>query len=399
MPNLTELGLKRPNVESAAPPRVAPPSAAATSPKPVAMAQAQPQPIAEPTSDKRGDALAKFLDRLMDVLGQLAPDSDPGELDTFRDRIHEYRVAIADPGRRSDVTTVADVCIATCRRYLETSRTYHGEREKEITEVITILQDAAKLSMGSSADFHAQVIASSDRFTALSGLEDIRDLRKRIGDEVGTLKRAVAEKQHRDETAYTQLTSRVETLQKKLSDMEVEATMDALTCVGNRRRFQLSLTRMVAQAQQAGVPLSLAMVDVDHFKKINDTHGHPIGDRVLLCVAQKLSKAVRQTDVVARYGGEEFALLLANVTAGDVESRLKQLLVEISASSYEYDVLGRKEKVTFTVSCGLTDFTPGETEDDFVKRADEALYEAKRKGRNRLISRKRSILGRVLSWG
>ena len=395
MSNLTELGLKRPGAEHAAPPPPAPPPAGAASSKPVAV----PQSATEPISEKRGEALAKFLDRLLDVLSQLAPDSDAGEIDTFRDRMHEYRVAVADPTRRSDVATVADVCIATCRRYLEGSRTYRGEREKEITEVITILQEAAKLTVGDSASFHALVIASSERYTALSGLDDIRDMRKRIGDEVGTMRRAVAEKQHRDDTAYSQLTSRVETLQKKLSDMEVEATMDALTCVGNRRRFQLSLTRMVAQAQQAGVPLSLAMVDVDHFKKINDVHGHPIGDRVLLCVAQKLAKAVRQTDVVARYGGEEFALLLANVTAGDVESRLKQLLVEIAASSYEYDVLGRKEKVTFTVSCGLTDFTPGESEDDLVKRADEALYEAKRKGRNRLVSRKRSILGRVLSWG
>ncbi len=394
MANLTELGLKRPSAENAPPPP-APSSAATASSKPGPV----PQPVSAPVSDKRGDGVAKFLDRLMDVLSQLAPDSDPGELDTFRDRMHEYRVAVADPTRRSDVAAVADVCIATCRRYLEGSRAYRGEREKEITEVITILQEAAKLSMGDSASFHEKVLASSERFTALSGLDDIRDLRKRIGDEVGTLRRAVAEKQHRDDTAYSQLTSRVETLQKKLSDMEVEATMDALTCVGNRRRFQLSLTRMVAQAQQASVPLSLAMVDVDHFKKINDVHGHPIGDRVLLCVAQKLAKAVRQTDVVARYGGEEFALLLANVTASDVESRLKQLLVEIAASSYEYDVLGRKEKVTFTVSCGLADFTPGESEDDFVKRADEALYEAKRKGRNRVVSRKRSIIGRVLSWG
>ena len=395
MSNLTELGLKRPNAESVAPRPPAPPPAAAVSAKPVAVLE----PVSAPASDQRGDALAKFLDRLMEVLSQLAPDSDAGELDTFRDRMHEYRVAVGEPRRRSDVATVADICVATCRRYLEGARTYRGEREKELTELISILQEAAKLSVGDSASFHAQVLATSDRFTALSGLEDIRDMRKRIGDEVGTMRRAVAEKQHRDETAYSQLTSRVETLQKKLTDMEVEATMDALTCVGNRRRFQLSMTRMVAHAQQAGVPLSLAMVDVDHFKKINDVHGHPIGDRVLLCVAQKLAKAVRQTDVVARYGGEEFALLLANVSAVDVEARLKQLLVEIAASSYEYDVLGRKEKVTFTVSCGLTDFTPGDTEDDFVKRADEALYDAKHKGRNRLVSRKRSILGRVLTWG
>lgn len=414
MAELTELGLMRPDAPAPQPPAAAPPRPPAAAPAPHAapappppaapVAPARPAPAAAQSradvpSDRKTEAFATFLDRVLDVLARLAPDSDAGQLDAFQEQIKGYRQAFADPQRRSELSSIGDACVATCKRYLEGSRDYRGEREKELTEVISILREAAKLSVGDSANFHAQVLASGERFNAIAGLDDIRDLRKRIGDEVGTLRRAVAEKQQRDESAYTQLTSRVETLQKKLSDMEVEATMDPLTCVGNRRRFQLSLTRMIAQANQAGVSLSLAMVDVDHFKKINDTHGHPIGDRVLVLVAQKLAKAVRQTDVVARYGGEEFALLLANVSAADVESRLKNLLTEIAATAYEYDILGRKEKVAFTVSCGLTDLIAGESEDDFVKRADEALYEAKRKGRNRLISRKRSLIGRVLSWG
>jgi diguanylate cyclase len=349
--------------------------------------------------DRRPDGFARLLDRVLDVVGQLAPDSDSGQLDAFRERIQEHRQALGDERGRSDVASIADACVATCRTYLEGARIYHHEREKEFNEVIAILRDAAKITVGDSASFHAQLLESANRFTACAALDDIRDLRRRMGDEVGSLRRVVVEKQQRDEHAYNQLTSRVETLQKKLSDMEAEATMDPLTRVGNRRRFQLSLSRMVAQSQQTGAPLSLAMFDVDHFKNINDTHGHPIGDRVLLCVAQKLAKAVRNTDVVTRYGGEEFALLLSSVGAADVESRLKQLIVEIAGGAYEYEVMGRKEKVRFTVSGGLTDFIADEHEDDFVKRADEALYEAKRKGRNRLVCRKRSLINRVLSWG
>jgi diguanylate cyclase len=405
MANLTELGLKRSSV-TAAPSPPSPPSPARTpaavTPVPTAVQAQSPasaQTAVEPLDARRHELLSTFIDRLIEVLGLLAPDSERGELDEFRQLIQGYRQTIADPTRVAELPTVTEECIATCRRYLEGSRSYRTEREKELGELISILQEATKLSVGDSETFHAQVIASSERFTALAGLDDIRDLRRRIGDEVGTLRRAVAEKQQRDESTYTQLTSRVETLQKKLSDMEVEATLDPLTLVGNRRRFQLALTHMVAHSKQTGTPLSLAMVDVDHFKLINDKHGHPIGDRVLLCVAQKLAKAVRQTDVVARYGGEEFAMLLANVSAADVESRLKALLVDIGASAYEYDVLGRKEKIVFTVSAGLADFNPNESEEDFVKRADEALYEAKRRGRNRLVARRRSIIGKVLSWG
>ena len=395
MSNLTELGL-RTGAAAAPPPPPPPPDIPVLVPDvtPAALAVAEPLPV----SDQRGEFLVLFLDKLMDVLAQLAPDSDAGQLEGFRERIQAYRQMLG-ASQISDLPIITEDCVATCRRYLEGAKTYRGEREKELAEVISILQEAAKLTVGDSSDFNAQVLATSERFTALAGLDDIREMRRRIGDEVGSLKRAVEEKQRRDESTYTQLTSRVETLQKKLSDMEVEATMDPLTCVGNRRRFQLSLTRMVAHAKQTNTPLSLAMVDVDHFKAINDRHGHPIGDRVLLLVAQKLAKAVRQTDIVARYGGEEFAMLLANVSARDVEGRLKQLLMDIGASAYEYDALGKRESVSFTVSCGLADYNQEESEDDFVKRADEALYEAKRKGRNRLSARRRSIIGKVLSWG
>ncbi len=408
MSELTELGLKRP-IEREPEPTPAPvPAPAPAAAAAAAAAERRSAPVehaspaaktVEPFVDRRPEGFAMFLDRLMEVLEQLAPESDVGELDTFRSRIREYRIVINDPRRRAEMPEVTDACIGLCRSYLEGSRLYHAEREKELTELISILRDAAKLSVGDSAEFHAQVLASSDRFIKISELENIRELRKRMGDEVGNLRRAVADKQQKDEQAYAQLTLRVETLQKKLAEMEVEATLDPLTKVGNRRRFQTALTRLVSNAHDSGGQLSLAMIDVDHFKQINDTHGHPIGDRVLLAVAQCIAKGVRGSDVVARYGGEEFAVLLPNANAGEVEPRFKQLLLDIAASCYEYDVLGRKEKVRFTVSCGLVDLESGENEDALVKRADEALYEAKKKGRNRVIARKKSLLGRVLAWG
>ena len=396
MSELTELGLKRPLARESEPS----PLDGVSAPTQVRPGSAAPSAKAvEPFVDRRPEGFAMFLDRLMEVLEQLAPESDVGELDAFRSRIREYRLVINDPRRRGEMPEVTDACIGLCRSYLEGARLYHAEREKELAELISILRDAAKLSVGDSTEFHAQVLASSDRFVKISELENIRELRRRIGDEVGNLRCVVAEKQQKDEQAYAQLTRRVETLQKKLAEMEVESTLDPLTKVGNRRRFQTALTRLVTNAHESGAQLSLAMIDVDHFKQINDTHGHPIGDRVLLAVAQCIAKGVRGSDVVARYGGEEFAVLLPNAAAGEVETRFKQLLLDIAASSYEYDVLGRKERVRFTVSCGLVDIEQGENEDALVKRADEALYEAKKKGRNRVVARKKSLLGRVLAWG
>jgi diguanylate cyclase (GGDEF)-like protein len=91
-------------------------------------------------------------------------------------------------------------------------------------------------------------------------------------------------------------------------------------------------------------------------------------------------------------------VLLANSTAGQVEDRLRQVLADIAASSYEYELMGKKERVRFTLSCGLTDLQPHEGEEEFIQRADEALYEAKRKGKNRVVARKRGTLKSLLSW-
>jgi diguanylate cyclase (GGDEF)-like protein len=340
-----------------------------------------------------------FLDRLLTLMGSLAPDAEPKETAAFRAKLEEYRDVVTDDSRHLEVPRVTEACISTCEKYFNVSRKYYTTREAEFTEIVTILRDAAKVAIGASAEFNSQVAASSERFEKLALVEDLRDLKRRLVSEVGSLRHAVEEKQKRDDRAYAQLTTRVEVLQSRLTEVEEEASLDALTQIANRGRFQKTLAHMVDYARTHGTPLSLAMLDVDNFKAINDRHGHPIGDRVLICAARWLAKGIRQTDFVARYGGEEFAVLLGNATVSQVEERLKTLLENVGASSYEYELLGKKEQVRFTLSCGLADLQPEETAEDFVKRTDEALYEAKRRGKNRVVALKKSVFKRLLSRG
>lgn len=356
-------------------------------------------PRSSASSPASDSPFATFADRLITLVSSLAPDAEAKDTNAFREKLEEYRQVVIDPSRRMEVPRVTEACIITCQHYFKLSRSYYSDREKEFTEIISILRDAAKVSVGDSSEFNAQVMASSERFGRLVHVEDVRDLKRQLVTEISSLRHAVEEKQKRDERAYTQLNNRVETLQSRLIEVEEEASLDPLTRIANRGRFQRTLTRMMEQARENGTPLSLAMLDVDNFKMINDTHGHPIGDRVLLCAAQWMSKGIRQTDFVARYGGEEFALILGGATAAQVEDRMKQLLADVAASSYEYELLGKKEKVRFTLSCGLADLQGDETEEEFIQRTDEALYEAKRKGKNRVIARKKSTLKSLLSWG
>ena len=352
--------------------------------------------IRSPGADR---PMALFVDRLLGLLSDIPPDADAKDAAKFCEQMDLFRAAVADDSRRSDLPKIIDACILTCETYFRTSVKYHQAREGEFTEIIDILREAAKVAVGDSDEFHAQMLASTERFSRLGQLDDIREMKHRLAAEVHVLRKTADEKQQRDQRAYIHLNQRVESLQARLVEVEEEAALDPLTRVSNRRGFQRTLTRMVSQAREQQLPLSLAMIDVDNFKQINDTHGHPIGDRVLLCTAQWLTKGLRQTDFVARYGGEEFAILLGAATAAQVEERMRDVVAGIAGSSYEYDLLGKKERVRFTVSCGLTDLQDNDTEETLIQRADEALYDAKKKGKNRVIVRKRSALKALLSWG
>jgi diguanylate cyclase (GGDEF)-like protein len=352
------------------------------------------------TADRRHErALTAFVDRLLAVLDQLAPGAEADQTLNFRGQLEEYRHVVVDPTRRMEVPRVTEACVLACEQYFTLSRDYYLTRETELAEVIAILREAAKLSVGDASDFNQQLLASTERFHGLVHLEDVREIKKRIVSEVSALRQSVEEKQRRDERAYTQLVTRVESLQSRLNEVEEEVTLDPLTRIGNRRRFQSMLARALDAAGQTGTPVSLAMVDIDNFKQINDMHGHPIGDRVLVCTAQGLTRGLRQTDFVARYGGEEFVVLLSGANASQVQSRMEALVEAIAAGSYDYDILGRKQTIKFTISCGLTDWQPGESDDDLIRRADEALYEAKHRGKNRVVVKNANPLASLLSWG
>ncbi|CAN5923443.1 GGDEF domain-containing protein [soil metagenome] len=159
--------------------------------------------------------------------------------------------------------------------------------------------------------------------------------------------------------------------------------MDGLTAVHNKRYFLEFLEREMSVAVRQQQPLSLIMVDIDHFKKINDTHGHLAGDAALKEMCRRLKPRIRNTDLLARYGGEEFAVVLPNTDRDGAMLCAEVLRALIESEPFSYDAI----KIPATISLGVAsvDLAAPGNGTDLIGRADAHLYEAKRSGRNRAV--------------
>ncbi len=172
----------------------------------------------------------------------------------------------------------------------------------------------------------------------------------------------------------------VEQLRQQSEAFERQAREDALTGLPNRRAFDERLALAAAQSRRAGIPLCLALIDIDHFKQINDRHSHAAGDTALKAVADCLRQASREIDSVARWGGEEFALLLPGTTLDDASGVAERLRTAIEAIDGDHIAPGLR----LTASIGLAADTGHGHHDRLVSRADAVLYRAKQEGRNRV---------------
>ncbi len=162
------------------------------------------------------------------------------------------------------------------------------------------------------------------------------------------------------------------------------ATTDRLTGIFNRSYLMEVLLREFINSQRYRNPLVCILLDIDHFKSFNDTHGHIIGDFVLKETAQRIGNCVREGDVLARYGGEEFVVVLPNTTLSSGVAVAEKIRADVESATYNYQDLQLK----VTISLGVTDINLGapQSEDKMLQYADEALYAAKRGGRNRVVS-------------
>lgn len=257
--------------------------------------------------------------------------------------------------------------------------------EKKETTALTLEEIEAAMMAGSRLKDLASGVASDvDEHSANIGRIEEQLSQSREGDadtQAAAVYKALAEISEANEQLQQKLEvaeQQIETQSQLIRTHESEARTDALTKLANRRAFDDEVNRRFSELHRRGVPFSLLIGDVDHFKKFNDTHGHQAGDEVLRQVGKVMSQRVRDIDVPCRYGGEEFAVVMPATLSEDATVVVERIRESIEDLEIEFE--GKTLRVT--MSLGLAQAAPNEDANLLIRRADDALYASKDAGRN-----------------
>lgn len=245
-------------------------------------------------------------------------------------------------------------------------------------------QSANQLLRSRSIEFFADPKEREDLRQLLETIPDIRDIEVRMKTGPGrgfTAEMAAISMNFGGEPAILVALNDISQRKEMEAELFSQATTDELTKISNRRHFFVLAERELSRAQRFDRPLSTMMIDIDHFKKINDTHGHAIGDGVLQSFVKRALESLRQSDVIGRLGGEEFAVIMPETTHAAAEAAAERLRAHVEVRP----LIADREAISVTVSVGVATFNASdETIDKFLHRADQALYRAKNNGRNRV---------------
>jgi diguanylate cyclase (GGDEF)-like protein len=181
---------------------------------------------------------------------------------------------------------------------------------------------------------------------------------------------------------FKQLVDHGKQRDEALESLVEQVMRDPLTGLYNRRALEITLSQKISQTGQSGPEVGILMLDVDHFKRVNDTFGHPAGDAVLKELASLLARSVREEDVVCRYGGEEFVVVMPRAPIGTIQDRAEQIRIKFQETRVNY----QGEVIAATLSIGAAIFPAhGSSGEAVLACADQALYQAKHSGRNRVV--------------
>ncbi len=249
----------------------------------------------------------------------------------------------------------------------------------DLIDLLGRMQGSVKEASSDTTGFSASLGAFSKE---LSKSATVAEMQTRVDSIVSEVRRVSGSLQQLDGDLVNSR-GEIQRLSDALAKMREEADTDALTGLRNRRAFDRVLTRLIEVGGNVGAHACLLMVDIDHFKRVNDTCGHLFGDRVLQGVARAIAASVKGRDLVARFGGEEFSVLLPGTDVNGAVCVAEQIREAVSGIRIRR-AQSEQTIASVTVSVGVAQRLAGEESDAWFERADKALYKAKNSGRNRV---------------
>ncbi|NQD79727.1 diguanylate cyclase [Pseudomonas sp. CrR14] len=362
-----------------------------------ALLQADPDYALPPAPEPGYSAIASHVESsLLGLLEELPlPERHQAQADVLRQRItaglnmYELVPVLDDFGVL--MLAIADVGQREFEGYLKQLNERLAAFQGSLQEVHTNYVDSADAARSLDIELRQQVDGLHSSVQEASDLDSLKSL---VEDRLSGLLGTMAQYQHQRDEREQQVGERLQTLVERVASMELEAKgfrdhleeqrqkalLDPLTGLPNRAAWTERLDLELARWQRYGGDLLLAVLDIDHFKRINDDFGHLAGDKVLKIIAGELFKRLRKTDFIARFGGEEFVLLIPSTPMEGGLKLLETLRTAIESCPFHF----KGERVTITLSGGISAFVAAERSEQVFERADQALYRAKRSGRNHI---------------
>lgn len=333
-------------------------------------------------ADKQTDAeiFRRTLDEALATMADVLSASDVGDTAEVMASLERCRSALTADVAAQFVAPIARSCLESTRSIAVESRNRAAERRAQIAELVAMVRETVRTIGGDQDSLQNTLTGSAERLGRLAEGDDLHMIQMRLRQEVARLTRITIERRAAWDRTVREFGSRLAALEAQLDRTRREAAMDPLTNIPNRRTFERTCTEWLTPTRRSFV---MGLVDVDDFKAINDRFGHVVGDRLLVTVAETLTRCVRSDDVVARIGGDEFAVMAASLTLTQAEGRFAGIARTVQAACQA--VL--PDGVSTSISVGIAECSAGDTMRSLYERADSALYTAKRLGKGRVAAK------------